>query len=167
MPQIRVMKIINAYPESPNDPMTEEETKNFMANKDNNLLIHIGLIDEKGEPNIIPLAYYFDEITDKIYINTLKTTKKVNSLTKNNLIAYCIDDPKFPFKGVRGKGTVKIHEDVSHNISIAKKFIMKSIGSLDHPIAKWLLTEIENKNEVVLEITPNYYSTWRSAVPIK
>jgi len=161
------MKIINAYPESPNDPMTEEETTNFMANNDNNLLIHIGLIDEKGEPNVIPLGYYFDDISNKIYINTLKTTKKVHNLTKNNLIAYCIDDPKFPFKGVRGKGTVKIHEDVSHNIPIAKKFIMKSIGSLDHPIAKWLLTEIENGNEVILEITPNYYSTWRSAVPIK
>jgi hypothetical protein len=33
-------------------PMTEKETKNFMINKDNNLLIHVGLIDEKGEPNV-------------------------------------------------------------------------------------------------------------------
>jgi uncharacterized pyridoxamine 5'-phosphate oxidase family protein len=161
------MKIINAYPGSPNEAMTEEETKNFMSNDDNSLLIHIGMIDEKGEPNVIPLAYYFDDITNKIYINTLKSTKKVNNLRNNNVIAYCIDDPKFPFRGVRGKGTVKIHEDINHNIPIAKKFIMKSIGSLDNPIAKWLLTEIENGNEVILEITPNYYSTWRSAVPVK
>ena len=40
----------------------------------------------------------------------------------NNTIAFCIDDSKFPFKLVRGKGTVKIHEDVCHNIPIAKKF---------------------------------------------
>ena len=72
------------------------------------------IIDEKGEPNVIPLAYYFDSASNKIYINTLKSTKKVNSLRKNNVIGYCIDDPKFPFKGVRGKGTVKIHEDVNH-----------------------------------------------------
>ena len=161
------MKIINAYPGSPNEPMTEEEVKNFMANNDNDLLIRIGLIDEKGEPNVVPLAYYFDELSDKIYINTLKTTKKVLSLRKNNIIAYCIDDPKFPFKGVRGKATAIIHEDVNHNIPIAKKFIMKNIGSLDNPIAKWLLTEMENGNEVILEITPRYYSTWRSAVPVK
>lgn len=148
-------------------PMTEKETKNFMTNKDNNLLIHVGLIDEKGEPNVIHLAYYFDDISNKIYINTLKATKKVHNLRKNSLIAYCIDDPKFPFKRVRGKARVKIHEDVDHNIPIAKKFIMKSIGSLDHPIAKWLLTQIENGDEVILEITPSYYSTWRSAVPIK
>jgi len=37
------------------DPMTEEEMRNFMANNDNNLLIRLGLIDEKGEPNVIPL----------------------------------------------------------------------------------------------------------------
>jgi hypothetical protein len=76
-----------------------------------------------------------------------------------------IDDPHPPFKGVRGKATVKIHEDVSHNIPIAKNFILKSIGSLDHPTAKWLLTQVENGNEVILKITPTYYSTWRSAIP--
>jgi len=162
-----MMKIINAYPGSPNEPMTGEETKNFISNTDNNLLIRIGLIDEKGEPNVIPLAYYIDEISNKIYINTLKTTKKVNNLRKNNIIAFCIDEPKFPFKGVRGKGRVRIHEDVKHNIPIVKKFIMKSIGSLDHPIVKWLLPQTEKGDEVVLEITPNYYSTWRSAVPVK
>ena len=137
-----------------------------MANNDNSLLVRLGLIDEKGEPNVIPLAYYFDDTSNKIFITTLNI-KKVHNLRKNNLIAYCIDDPKFPFKGIRGKATVKIHEDVSHNIPIAKKFIMKNIGSLDDPNAKWLLNEIENGNEVILEITPIYYSTWRSAVPTK
>ena len=89
------------------EPMTEEETRNFMANNNNILLVRIVLIDEKGEPNVVPLAYYFDDVTNKIYINTLKTTKKDHSLRKNNVIAYCIDDPKFPFKGVRGKGDWK------------------------------------------------------------
>jgi general stress protein 26 len=117
---------------------------------------------------VIPLAYYFATVSNKIYINTLKTTKKVHSLRKNNnVIAYCIDDPKFPFKGVKGKATVKIHKDVNHNIDIAKKFIMKNIGSLDDPNAKWLLSKIEKGNEVILEITPKYYSTWRSAVPVQ
>jgi hypothetical protein len=43
--------------------------------------------------------------------------------------------------------------------------MMKSVGSLDHPTAKWLLSEIEKGNELILEITPSYYSTWRSAIP--
>jgi hypothetical protein len=42
----------------------------FMTNNDNNLLVRLGIIDEKGEPNVIPLAYYFDTASNKIYINT-------------------------------------------------------------------------------------------------
>jgi hypothetical protein len=43
---------------------------------------------------------------------------------------------------------------------------MKNIGSLDDPKAKWLLGGIEKGNEVILEITPKYYSAWRTAVPV-
>jgi hypothetical protein len=49
------MKVINAFP-GMGDPMNEEKTKNFMTNNDNSLLIRLGLIDEKGAPNVIPLA---------------------------------------------------------------------------------------------------------------
>lgn len=41
------MKIINAHPGM--SEMTEDETKNFLTNIDNKLLIRVGLIDEKGE----------------------------------------------------------------------------------------------------------------------
>ena len=41
------MKIINAQAVS--ETMTEEETKNFLANNANNLLMRIGTIDKKGE----------------------------------------------------------------------------------------------------------------------
>jgi len=41
---------------------------------------------------------------------------------------------------------------------------LKSLGSLDHPIAKWTLSEIEKGNNIVLEITPSYYSTWKNAI---
>ena len=145
--------------------MTEEEIRNFMANKDNKLLIRLGIIDEKGEPNVVPLAYYFDDTTNNIYVTTQKTTKKVSNLRKKNIIAYCIDDPIPPFKGVRGKGTVKIHADVGFNISIAEKLMTKLTGSLDNPNARWVLNEIKKENNLILEISPTYYSTWRTAVP--
>jgi hypothetical protein len=41
-----MMKITNAFP-GMDDPMTEEETKNFMVNNNNNLLIRIGIIDDR------------------------------------------------------------------------------------------------------------------------
>src|SRR5438552_1451872 len=78
----RTIKIVNAYP-GMSDPMTEEEIRNFMANKDNKLLIRLGLIDEKGGPNVVPLAYYFDDTTNNIYVTTQKTTKKVSNHAKD------------------------------------------------------------------------------------
>lgn len=44
--------------------------------------------------------------------------------------------------------------------------MIKRGGSLDHPVAKCLLYEREKGNEGILEITPSYYSTWRTvAIP--
>jgi nitroimidazol reductase NimA-like FMN-containing flavoprotein (pyridoxamine 5'-phosphate oxidase superfamily) len=139
-------------------PMTEKESKDFLENKD--LIIHIGTVDEKGEPNVTPTEYYFDRDSDKIYITTQKNSKKVDNLRRKNTIYFCVDDPTPPYKGVRGKARVKINEDISHNLSITKKLVMKNTGSLEDPIAKWLLSETENENEVILQISPNYYSTW-------
>jgi general stress protein 26 len=140
-------------------PMTEKESKDFLESKD--LLIHIGTVDEKGEPNVTPAVYYFDRDSDKIYITTQKNSKKVNNLRRKNTIYFCIDDPTPPYKGVRGKATVKINdEDIDHNLSITKKIMMRAVGSLEDPTAKWLLSDTENGNEVVLEISPSYYSTW-------
>ena len=53
-----MMKVVNANPGMAN-PMTEEETKNFLANNDKNELLEC--IDEKREPNLIPTRYYFDD----------------------------------------------------------------------------------------------------------
>lgn len=51
-----MMKMINAFP-GMDEPMTEEEVKNFMTNNENKLLIRLGIISEREEPNVIPLAY--------------------------------------------------------------------------------------------------------------
>lgn len=159
-----MMKIISAH-SALSEPMTEDETRNFMANNTNKLLMHIGTIDDKGEPNVTVTAFYFDQPSEKIYVTTLKNSKKVQHLKNRNIISYCIDDPNVPYKGVRGKGTVKFLEDIQQNIPLAKKFMMNVTGSLDNPIAKWLLREVEKGDEIILEITPRYFSTWRSAIP--
>ena len=63
-------------------------------------------------------------------------------------------------RGVRGKGKVKIHEDINHNIPIAEKIMVKYLGSLAHPMATSLMGSVKDGNSVILEITPSYYSTW-------
>ena len=136
------MKIINAQAVS--ETMTEEETKNFLANSANNLLMRIGTIDEKGEPNVTVTAFYFDEPSEKFFVATQKDSKKVQHLKNRNIMSYCIDEPNPPYTGVRGKGTVKFLVDIQENIPLATKYLKKLTGSLDNPFAKWLMNEIEN-----------------------
>ena len=121
------MKIINAQTVS--ETMTEEETKDFLANGANNLLVRIGTIDKKGEPNVTVTAFYFDESSEKIFVVTQKDSKKVQHLKNRNILSYCIDDPNPPYTGARGKGTVKFLVDIQENILLAKKYLTKLTGS--------------------------------------
>jgi S-ribosylhomocysteine lyase LuxS involved in autoinducer biosynthesis len=63
-------------------------------------------------------------------------------------------------KGARGKGSVKIHEDINFNVPVAEKLIVKYLGSIEHPMAQTLLNMQKGGQSVILEINPKYYSTW-------
>jgi len=139
-------------------PLTEQEIKDFLTNS--KLNVHLGTIDEKQEPNIHPAWYYFDSINNKLFIETSKSSKKMSNIKKNNTIYFCINEPNLPYKGVRGKGDVKIYEDIDYNVPIAEKIITKYLGDLEHPVAKLLLSYIKNGDSAILEITPDYFSTW-------
>lgn len=149
------MKIVHASPGFGN-ALTENQVEEFLSKSKINLLL--GTIDQKGEPNIHPVWYYYE--SGKLYVETSKSSGKVKNIKNNNSIYFCIDDEKFPYKGVRGKGTVKISENIEHNIPIASKIMIKYTVSLDNQIAKFLMDGVKNGFSVILEITPKYYATW-------
>jgi general stress protein 26 len=151
------LKIRNADPVF-GTPLSEQETRDFLTTRILN--VHLGTVDEKGHANIHPVGYYYDTSKDKMYVQTSKQSRKIYNLRKNEMIYFCIDDPNPPYKGVRGKGSVKIHEDVNFNLPIIEKILLRYLGNLEDPMAQALL-EMQKKGEsVVLEITPKYYSTW-------
>jgi nitroimidazol reductase NimA-like FMN-containing flavoprotein (pyridoxamine 5'-phosphate oxidase superfamily) len=84
------MKILDASEPEFGAPMTEDEVRHFLVNSKQ--LVHISTLDEKGETNIHPTCYYFDNNNDKIYIESGKESKKTRNLRKNNVIYYCVDD---------------------------------------------------------------------------
>ena len=65
-----------------------------------------------------------------------------------------------PYKGVRSKGSVRIHEDIAFNVPIAEKIMVKYLGKIDHPMAQALLDMQKKGQSVIIEIRPKYYSTW-------
>jgi general stress protein 26 len=123
-------------------------------------MIHLGTVDEKGHANIHPAWYYYDPFANKLYVQTGKQSKKTYNLRNNEIIYFCIDDQNPPYKGVRGKGSVKIHEDVNFNMPIAEKILIKYLGNLEQPSAEMLLAAQKKGQLVVLEISPIYYSAW-------
>ena len=152
-----MQKILNASPGF-GEPLSEQGVKEFLSSKVLN--VHVGTVDEYGHANIHPAWYYYDSSKDKIYIETGKQSKKTGNLKRNNVIYFCIDEQNPPYRGVRGKGTVKIYDDINFNVPIAEKIHIRYLGSLENPISKSLLDMMRAGQYIVLEITPKYYSTW-------
>jgi Pyridoxamine 5'-phosphate oxidase len=157
------LKILNANPYF-GVPLTEQEIKDILTT--GTLMIHLGTVDQMGHANIHPLWYYYDPSINKLYVQTGKQSKKTYNLRKNETIYFCIDNQNPPYKGVRGKASVKIHEDVNFNIPIAEKILIKYLGNLQHPSAQTLLNGQKKGQLVVLEINPIYYSAWDNSKQI-
>jgi PPOX class probable F420-dependent enzyme len=148
------MKVINATYEIPG--MTREEAEKFLESK---LNLQIATIDEKGEPNIQPVWFYYDKDAGKLLLTTSKLAKKTQNLRRKPTIYFFIDDENLPYKGVKGKGIATIVEDPNRVVPQADRISMKYLGTLDHPVAK-MITEGAKKGEVVLvEISPKFFST--------
>jgi general stress protein 26 len=151
------MKVIQAIPNMPN-PVTEKEVINFLASK---LNIQVATIDEEGYPMIQPIWFVYNEASDKIYTATQKMTKKVQNIRRNpDKIYFSIDDENFPYKGVKGKAVAKISEDIQKNLPIVEKINIKYLGTIEHPLAKMITENTKNGIQVVIELTPKYFSAW-------
>ena len=138
--------------------LSESEIVKFLS--DSKLNLHLGTIDSNNYPNIHPVWYLYDDSKDAIFVETSKVSKKCSNLKRNDKIYFCLDDGNPPYKGLRGKGDVKIISDPYFTLPIAEKIMLKYLGSTDHPMAKVLLENVRNGNSVILEIRPKYYSTW-------
>ncbi|MCI4432871.1 MAG: pyridoxamine 5'-phosphate oxidase family protein [Nitrosopumilus sp.] len=149
------MKVINAIPGLGPD-LSEQQVRNFLEISKLNL--QIATIDSKGDPNIHPVWYLFEN--KKLYVATPKKSKKAQNALKHHLVYYSIDDEKIPYRGVKGKGTVNLLDDVKTNLVIGEKIILKYTGSLESDIGKFIIEQIKNGNETIMEITPKFYSAW-------
>ena len=150
------MKVIQAI-HMPS-PVTEAEVERFLDSK---LNIQLATIDEEGFPNIQPIWFHYDRASGKIYVGTQKGTKKVQNIRRDpSKIYFSIDDENYPYKGVKGRGEAKISEDIQKNVAIIEKISRKYLGKLDHPIAKMMLDNARNGTEVVIEISPKFFSAW-------
>jgi PPOX class probable F420-dependent enzyme len=150
------MKIIAANSAIPG--MTREEAERFLL--ESKLNLQIATIDEKGEPNIQPVWFYYDKDERKLMIITSKSAKKTQNLRNRPTIYFSIDDENLPFKGVKGKGIATVVEEPNRIVPQAEKISMKYLGTLDDPAAKEMAERSKNGEGVLVEISPKFFSTW-------
>jgi hypothetical protein len=71
-----------------------------------------------------------------------------------------IDDENYPYKGVKGRAVARISEDIQKNLPIVGKINIKYLGTIEHPLANVIMENTRNGIEIVIEITPNFFSAW-------
>jgi len=149
------MKIVHGSPGF-GAMLTEEQTVEFLTDKKLNLLL--GTIDGNGDPFIHPVWFLYEN--EKLYVETSKTSMNVQNIRHKNMVYFCIDDENLPYRGVRGKALVKISTDVEDNIPIAERIMIKYTGDLENKVAKMLMDGVRAGQSAIMEISPEYYSTW-------
>ncbi|MDQ3852684.1 MAG: pyridoxamine 5'-phosphate oxidase family protein [Thermoproteota archaeon] len=153
------MKVVTGSSEVPG--MNREEVERFLESK---LNLQIATIDEKGEPNIHPVWFYYDKDEGKLFMTSFKLAKKTQNLQRKPSIYFSIDyenyDGNIPPKGVKGKGIATIVQDPNRIVPKGDRISMKYLGTLDHPIAKMLSDSAKKEDLVLVEISPKFFSTW-------
>ena len=137
--------------------MNEQEIINFLQSK---LNLQLATIDENGDPNIQPVWFDYEKDSEKLHVMTSKMSNKVRNIRSKSNVYFSIDDENFPYKGVKGKAIARIIGDHQKVVSMAEKINIKYLGTLEHPLAKMLIEFAQNGTEILLEISPKFFSTW-------
>jgi nitroimidazol reductase NimA-like FMN-containing flavoprotein (pyridoxamine 5'-phosphate oxidase superfamily) len=149
-----MVKVQKAMPNAPG--MDQSEVDLFLSTS--KIPLRLGTVDSKGDPMIHPLWFYY--LNDKLYILSLKDNLKVRNIRGKRRVYFSIDTDAEPHKGVKGKGNAIIVNDIGKAVPISEKMISKYLGAPNTPMAKRIMDGIRNGTEVLVEITPLYFSTW-------
>ena len=79
------MKIVHGSPGF-GSILTEEQTIKFLTEKKLNLLL--GTVDKNGDPFIHPVWFLYEN--EKLYVETSKTSKKVQNIHHKNTVYFTI-----------------------------------------------------------------------------
>jgi general stress protein 26 len=138
--------------------VTEVEVERFLNSK---LNMQLATLEPDGFPNIQPVWFHYEPGPNKLYTGTQKDSRKIRNIKENpDRIYFSIDDENFPYKGVKGRGKALILEDVGKNVAVIERINLKYLGTQEHPLARRLLDNARSGVEVVIAISPQFYSAW-------
>jgi nitroimidazol reductase NimA-like FMN-containing flavoprotein (pyridoxamine 5'-phosphate oxidase superfamily) len=151
---MRAVRIHKAMPMAPG--MDQSEVDSFLA--ESRTLMRLGTSDAKGDPVIHPVWYYY--VNNKLYLMSDKDTLKVRNINRKKTVYFSVDTDAMPNRGVKGKGTATIVKGTGKSVSISEKIISKYLGASAGAMGKSMIDRVRDGSEVLVEITPTYFSTW-------
>ena len=141
----------------PNAPgMEQSEVDVFLAGS--KIPLRLGTVDSKGDPMIHPVWFHYSN--GKLYLMSTKDTRKVRNIRGKRTVYFSVDTDATPNKGVKGKGTAVLITDIGTSVPVSEKIVAKYLGDLKSPMAKGMIDAVRKGSEVLVEITPLYFSTW-------
>jgi len=99
-------------------------------------------------------------VNNKFYLMSYKDALKIRNLKHSKTVYFSVDTDAMPNTGVKGKGTAIIVKDTGKALLLSEKIIAKYLGDLNSNMAKNMINEVRKGSEVLVEITPHYFSTW-------
>ena len=151
-------KLIQAIPGMPKS-VTDSEVERFLAESKG--MMQLATVDEEGYPIVQPIWFLHDRNTGKIYSGTRKVTRKIANIKRNpDKVYFSIDDENFPYKGVKGRADARVIEGPNNVLPIVEKINLKYLGTNEHPLAQMLIQNAKSGEEVLMELTPKFFSAW-------
>jgi nitroimidazol reductase NimA-like FMN-containing flavoprotein (pyridoxamine 5'-phosphate oxidase superfamily) len=148
------MKINEAEPRV---GMTEAEAKDYLVGSRS--IMMVGTVDASGNPSIQPVWYYFDPKSLKLYMFTSRKSAKASNIGRKNVVYFDVDDDRFPYKGVRGRGYAKEVTDKTMALTLMEKILARYVKP-NHPINSMYTNGLRGGKQMVLEIAPAYFTAW-------
>lgn len=137
--------------------MTEVEARDYLVKSRSNMML--GTVDAAGNPCVHPVWYYFDPQSLKLYMFTDRKSAKASNIGRKKVVYFDVDDDRFPYKGVRGRGSAREVADREAALGFMERILARYIKP-NHPLNSRYMSGIRGGGGMVVEITPSYFTAW-------
>jgi hypothetical protein len=120
---------------------------------DERIPLRISVQTTKG-PLIAPLWFEWDGA--RFWCACQKDAAIVRALERDPLCAFDLSTNDMPYRGLRGRGHA--HCRPERGVAVLERLIDRYLPDRRTPLAAWLLSR--STNEVAIEITPTWQTTW-------
>ncbi|MGH7309244.1 MAG: pyridoxamine 5'-phosphate oxidase family protein [Candidatus Rokuibacteriota bacterium] len=122
------------------------------------IVMHLGMVDEKGWPVVNPVWHVFENGVFHLAIG--KTSHKAKVLRATPRAYFAVDRGGAPgsTRGVRGRASVRIVDgDVDRAVDVCRKELIKYTSTDKGAYAEEMLTWARGGDMSIVELTPSQY----------